>query len=89
LVFKDARTSIIELILSMTKEHGENRGNQILIKHNLTHQDLANLTATSRQTVTTLLNELKEQGVIEMERKKIFVLKIQALEAALAVPELN
>jgi CRP/FNR family transcriptional regulator, cyclic AMP receptor protein len=89
LVFKDARTRIIELILSMTKEHGENRGNQILIKHNLTHQDLANLTATSRQTVTTLLNELKEQGVIEMERKKIFVLKIQALEAALAVPELN
>jgi CRP/FNR family cyclic AMP-dependent transcriptional regulator len=89
LVFKDARTRIIELILSMTKEHGEKRGNQILIKHNLTHQDLANLTATSRQTVTTLLNDLKDQGIISMERKKIFVLDVQALEAAVTVPLLN
>lgn len=89
LVFKDARTRIIELILSMAQEHGESKNGSILIKHNLTHQDLANLTATSRQTVTTLLNELKDQGVISMERKKIFVKKMAALESALVVPSMN
>jgi len=51
-----------------------------LLKHELTHQDMANLTATSRQTVTIVLNELRENQLIKFDRKSILIHDIDALE---------
>lgn len=73
LIFKDAHGRILELLMRMADDHGIPDDEEILLQHNLTHQDLANLTATSRQTVTTFLNELRDAGLIRLERKKIFI----------------
>lgn len=81
LIFKDAHGRVVDLLYKMATEFGRKNGDALLIEHNLTHQDLANLTATSRQTVTTILNELAETGVIRMERKKVFVNDMSALLA--------
>lgn len=78
-IFKDARTRVIDLIKEMGKDYGQKVGVETLIKHNLTHQDIANLTATSRQTVTTVLNELKELNLIYMERNRFLVRDLNAL----------
>ena len=51
----------------------------MLVKHDLTHQDIANLTATSRQTVTTVLNDLKEKDLIYMERKRFLIRELDNL----------
>jgi CRP-like cAMP-binding protein len=80
LIFKDARTRIIELIIQMAEKYGTKIGDEILLKHDLTHQDLANLTATSRQTVTVTLNELRDKNLIYMERKKILIRDIENLK---------
>ena len=74
LIFKDARTRIIDLLKQMADKYGVKVGDEILLKHDLTHQDFANLTATSRQTVTVTLNELRDKDLIYMERKKILIL---------------
>ena len=79
LIFKDARQRIIQFMLDMAKKYGKAIGDEVLVKHNLTHQDIANLTATSRQTVTTVLNELKEEDQIYMERKKFLIRDIEKL----------
>jgi len=79
LIFKDARTRIIDLLKQMADKRGIKIGDEILLKHDLTHQDIANLTATSRQTVTVTLNELKDQDLIYMERKKILIRDIAKL----------
>ncbi len=79
LVFKDARTRIIELIKDLAVEQGKKIGDEILVKHFLTHQDIANLTATSRQTVTTVLNDLKDKDLIYMERNKFLIRDINRL----------
>ena len=61
LIFKDARTRIVDLVKEMATDRGKVlAGGAVLLEHSLTHQDIASLTATSRQTVTTVLNELKE-----------------------------
>lgn len=73
LVFKDARTRIVDFIREMAVENGKPVGDEILIKHAFTHQDIANLTASSRQVVTTVLNELREENLINFERKRILV----------------
>lgn len=80
LIFKDARTRIIDLLKQMAEKRGKKIGDEILLKHDLTHQDIANLTATSRQTVTVTLNELKDQDLIYMERKKILIRDIEKLK---------
>lgn len=73
LIFKDARTRIIEFIKESIKERGRKIGFEMLLKHSLTHQDIANITCTSRQTVTLVLNELRKSDLIYFNRGKILV----------------
>jgi CRP-like cAMP-binding protein len=73
LAFRDARTRVIEFLREFAADYGRVRGTEIHIDNFLTHQDMANLTATSRQLVSTLLNELKEAGQIDYDRKHITV----------------
>lgn len=73
LVFKDARTRIIEFIKDSATWKGKKVGYETLVPTKLTHKDIAALTGTSRQTVTTILNELKEKNLINFDRKRILV----------------
>lgn len=74
LIFKDARTRIVDLVKEMATDRGKVlAGGSILLEHSLTHQDIASLTATSRQTVTTVLNELKDLELINFDRKTILI----------------
>jgi CRP-like cAMP-binding protein len=73
LIFKDARTRIIEFIKDSVNKRGRRVGYEMLLKHSLTHQDIANITCTSRQTVTLVLNELKKSDLIYFNRGKILV----------------
>lgn len=73
LVFKDARTRIVEFIKEMAEERGQKVGFETMVKNQLTHQDIGNLTGTSRQTVTTILNDLRERNLINFDRRKILI----------------
>lgn len=73
LVFKDARTRIIEFLKDAASWKGKKVGFETMIPTKLTHKDIAALTGTSRQTVTTILNELKEKNLIYFDRKKILI----------------
>jgi CRP-like cAMP-binding protein len=80
MVFKDVRTRLVDFLKDSAIDHGKKIGHEVLIQHNLTHQDMANLIATSRQTVTTILNDLKEQDMIYMERNKILIRDLSKLK---------
>lgn len=81
LIFKDARTRIVDLIKEMAVDRGKVlAGKSVLLEHSLTHLDIASLTTTSRQTVTTVLNELKESEVINFDRKSILIHEIEKLK---------
>jgi CRP-like cAMP-binding protein len=73
LVFKDARTRVVEFILELAQERGQKVGFETMVKSHLTHQDIANLTGTSRQTVTTILNDLRDRNLINFDRRKILI----------------
>lgn len=81
LVFKDARSRIIEFLYDLTKENGRRIGYEWLVNKFFTHQEIANLTGTSRQTVTTILNELREENYIYFDRKKLLVRDLKKLGA--------
>lgn len=73
LVFKDARTRIIDFLKDSVTKRGRRVGFEMLLKHSLTQQDIANLTGTSRQTVTSVLNELRKLDLIYFNRKSILI----------------
>ncbi|MDX1652833.1 MAG: Crp/Fnr family transcriptional regulator [Brumimicrobium sp.] len=73
IMFKDAKTRLIEFIKELAEDYGMPVGHELLIKHRLTHQEIANITAISRQKITTLLNEMKQDGLIHLERKSLLV----------------
>lgn len=78
--FKDTTERIKELIKDLAGEYGKKETNgEVLIELNLTHEDIAKLTATRRQTVTTILSELEKRGIIKYERKKILLKDISKL----------
>jgi len=73
LVFKDARARIIDFIKESAEKRGRRVGFEMLFKHCLTQQDIANITGTSRQTVTSVLNELKRSDLIYFNRRSILI----------------
>ncbi len=79
LVFKDARERIIDFLKDNAKINGRQIGLEMLVKHSLTQQDIANYTGTSRQTVTYVLNDLKRQNQIYFKRKSILIRDISSL----------
>ena len=83
LVFKDARTRVIEFLAEMATRDGQKVGYETLVKYFYTHQDIANLTATSRQTVTTILNELRDKNLINFDRKRLLIRDVTKLEEEL------
>ncbi len=80
LVFKDARTRIIEFLKDSASWKGKKVGFETMIPTKLTHKDIAALTGTSRQTVTTILNELKDQNLINFDRRKILIRDLNQLK---------
>lgn len=79
LVFKDSRTRIIDFLKDLAKEKGKKVGFETLVRGFLTHQEIANLTATSRQTVTTVLNELRRDNIIYFNRRKLLIRDLDKL----------
>jgi len=79
LVFKDARERIIDFLKDNAKNFGRQVGLEMLIKHSLTQQDIANFTGTSRQTVTSVLNDLKKSNQIYFKRKSILIRDMTSL----------
>lgn len=80
LVFKDARTRIIEFLKDAASWKGKKVGFETMIPTKLTHKDIAALTGTSRQTVTTVLNELKDKNLINFDRRKILIRDLAQLK---------
>jgi len=73
LMFKDARERIIDFLKDSAKKQGKRVGYEMLIRHCYTQQDIANITGTSRQTVTSVLNDLKKSNLIYFNRRSILI----------------
>lgn len=75
LMFKDCKTRVVEFLNDLSKEFGvENITNDTIeIEHPYTQRDIASLLGISRPSLNIVLNELKEDGLIEFTRTKFFI----------------
>ncbi len=84
LIFKDSRTRIVEYLLNLIDKKGQRIGYEWVVRNFITHQEIANLTATSRQSVTTLLNDLRNEGVLTFDRKRLLIRDLDKLKRLIA-----
>jgi len=82
LVFKDARSRVVEFIREMAEEKGQKVAFETMIKSHLTHKDIAGLIVSTRVTVTTILNELRAAGNINYSKGEIVIRDIKKFRAA-------
>jgi CRP/FNR family transcriptional regulator, cyclic AMP receptor protein len=71
MVTKDAKSRLIYCFKEWARKEGKKFGSMVVVKNSLTHSDLASMVSTSRQTVTVILNELRESGDIRYNRREI------------------
>ncbi len=81
LIMRDARSRIIGYLIHTAEEKGQKVGFEMMIKNPLRHQDIADLTGTSRQTTTTILNELKQMNLINIDRRRILIRDLDTLRS--------
>lgn len=82
MAFLDSYSRVTRKILNLAEEMGQtNADGHILIDRPLTHQQLANLVGTTRETVTKILNEMKDNGLLDIRRHRITILNREELLA--------
>lgn len=80
LALNDARERIIQFLRINAQSFGQTIGFEVLLKHDFTQQDIANFTGTSRQTVTTVMNDLKNtiKYILSVNLFSLEILKLYA-----------
>ncbi|MNN32767.1 cAMP-activated global transcriptional regulator CRP [compost metagenome] len=74
LTLLDARTRIVRTLLRLMEQHGTPKSDGILIAFKLTHQQLADMSGTVRETVTKVMLDLQYSELIRVDKKMILVL---------------
>lgn len=74
LIFKDVETRVADFFKKYAKHHGKINNGKLEMEMMLTHQEIADYTASSRQSVTSIVNNLVGSGKIIYEgRKKVII----------------
>ena len=73
LVADDVNTRVGKLMLRLSARYGTRVGKEIFLNIPLTHQEIADMVGTSRQTVTSTLSALKRQGVLSIDNRRIHI----------------
>ncbi len=84
LLFKDVKTRLMEFLNELCEEYGydcEHTGDKVIV-HPYTQKDIASLIGTSRPTLSTVMNELKEAKEISFSRKEIRFLNKNSLSVS-------
>ena len=72
-------------LLSWSSSHErDSAGREIRIRSSMTHEEIAQMIGSSRETVTRLLSELKKKELIRLEGSTLIIRNRTALEALAA-----
>ncbi len=80
IALKDVYGRLASTLLRLATEHGIPVHEGTKISLNLTHQDLASMIGTSRESVNRVISEWRREGIIEATRGEITLLKPQKLK---------
>lgn len=83
---KNVRSRLLAFFYHLAIKNGyNNTADSFSFDNFLTHEDIAKLIGSTRQTVTTYLNQLEVEGLLKITRKKIFVPDVKKIQQLVIV----
>ncbi len=79
LLHREVSCRLATLLLNLSERFGEENGASRLIDVRLTHQDLANMIASTREAVSKVMSEFQRDGVVESRNRRITIVNEDAL----------
>ena len=71
---KDVRSRLLAFFYNLAIMDGyDGVSTSYTLDNYLTHDDVAKLIGSARQTVTTFINQLEDEDLLKISRKKIFI----------------
>lgn len=80
----DVTTRVCQLLGRLSARYGSRCEASVRIDIPLTHQEMADMIGTSRQSVTTVLGILKRQGKIRVEQRTLYVQDLAWMDGVIA-----
>jgi CRP-like cAMP-binding protein len=75
LLYVSSRDRLSHLLLELAEKYGQAENGSLHLATGLSHQDLASMIGSTRETVTLGLGELQAEGLIKLGRRKITLLQ--------------
>jgi CRP/FNR family transcriptional regulator len=86
LLKRDVKERLLYFFYSLTFQFPEcGNGESFSMENILTHDDVAKLIASSRQTVTSFLTQLEKEGIVAFTRQRILIPNVKELKKRLDV----
>ena len=76
---------LAKLLLNWCNQGGDDTPKGIRLKVLLTHEEIAQMVGTTRETVTRLLSEFKRRKIIEVKGSTVMVLRKSDLESIVSI----
>ncbi|MCC6555957.1 MAG: Crp/Fnr family transcriptional regulator [Polyangiaceae bacterium] len=80
MLFRNVEARLCEFLLKAAARWGIPDPRGVLISAPFTHQEMASMIGSTRETVTLTLGDLRRKGIIEIDRRRIVVLDRDALK---------
>ena len=85
LALLDVSGRVAGILVMLAEERGIRLKKQVIIKSRPTHQELANMVGTTRETVTRVLKQLEQKKYIKMSGKDVLILDIDLFKKDLSL----
>lgn len=73
LAFLSAPGRVAQVLLNWCERHADGSSTDIVIPHKMTRQEFASIAGTSRETLTRVLMDLQDDGLIRLEKNEIHI----------------
>lgn len=86
LLYQDVPTRLARLLLRLAEEYGTVGPDGIRLRLGLTHEELANLIATTRETLSKFMSEFRARRLVDYDAKQILLLELPGLREQAKYP---
>ena len=82
LLFRSNRERVIHLLLELCEKYGRKSEPGITLDIRLSHQEMASIIGSTRETVTVVLGHLQKENLIQIARRRVVILNLPRLAEA-------
>lgn len=86
LLFRSNRERLIALLVELAETYGQRTEQGVQLGVRLSHQELASIIGSTRESVTVELGNLQAEGALRIQRRRICLSRLESLARSIGLP---